>query len=91
MIIDIGPTAHTEHLLVAYLPTEGILFEADHFNIPRTGPVPPAVPSTRSFAEALKKHKIKPEKMLSAHSPRVSTMDDLSTALNKKVWKSMEM
>ncbi|MBT7950719.1 MAG: MBL fold metallo-hydrolase [Gammaproteobacteria bacterium] len=90
-IIDIGPTAHTEHLLVAYLPNEGILFEADHFNIPQTGPVPPAVPSTRSFAEALKIHKIKPQKMLSAHSPRVSTMEDLHTALTKKVWKTTEM
>lgn len=90
-IIDIGPTAHTEHLLVAYLPGEGILFEADHFNLPQTGPVPPAVPSTRTFAEALKKHKIKPQKMLSAHSPRISTMEDLNVALTKKVWQTGEM
>ncbi|MDZ7642865.1 MAG: hypothetical protein U5K76_00635 [Woeseiaceae bacterium] len=52
-IIDIGPTAHTEHLLVAYLPAEGILFEADHFALPGVGPVPPAVSSTRSLAEVL--------------------------------------
>ena len=33
-IIDIGPTPHSEHLLVAWLPKEGILFEADHFPNP---------------------------------------------------------
>ena len=41
-ILDIGPTAHTEHLLVAYLPEEGTLFEADHFALPASGPIPPA-------------------------------------------------
>ena len=40
-IVDIGPTAHTNHLLVAYLPEEKILFEGDHFAMPLTGPMPP--------------------------------------------------
>ncbi len=35
-IIDIGPTPHAKHLLVAWLPEEGILFEADHFPNPTT-------------------------------------------------------
>ena len=85
-IIDIGPTAHTEHLLVAYLPEEGILFEADHFSMPQAGPVPPAVPSTKSFARALKKHRIKAHTLLSAHSPRPGKMEDLKEAVNKKPW-----
>jgi len=80
-IIDIGPTAHSEHLLVAYLPEEGILFEADHFSMPLAGPIPPAVSSTRSFAEALDRLGLKVEKLLSAHSPIVATMDDLATAI----------
>ncbi len=84
-IIDIGPTAHTEHLLVAYLPDEGILFEADHFALPRVGPIPPAVESTRTFASALRRLELDVQYILSAHSPRVATMDDLQTAMNTLV------
>ena len=85
-IIDIGPTAHTEHLLIAYLPAEGVVFEADHFSMPQAGPVPPAVPSTKSFARALKKHRIKAKTLLSAHSPRPGTMEDLQEAVSRKPW-----
>ena len=87
-IVDIGPTAHTEHLLVAYLPDEGILFEADHFAMPRVGPVPPAVSSTKSFAKALAKQDFEVKMILSAHSPRVGTMDDLQTALETEVFQA---
>ncbi len=80
-IIDIGATAHTEHLLVAWLPEEGILFEADHFAMPRVGPVPPAVSSTKTFAAALKKAGIKPKVLVSAHSPKPGTFEDLEQAL----------
>lgn len=83
-IVDIGPTAHTNNLLVAYLPEEGILFEADHFAMPQAGPVPPAVSSTRTFAAALQANDLAVEKILSAHSPRVGTMDDLHAALEKE-------
>jgi glyoxylase-like metal-dependent hydrolase (beta-lactamase superfamily II) len=87
-IIDIGPTAHTEHLLVAYLPDEGILFEADHFALPRVGPIPPAVTSTRSFAEALAKQDFEVKKILSAHSSRVGTMEDLRQALQTELFQA---
>jgi glyoxylase-like metal-dependent hydrolase (beta-lactamase superfamily II) len=84
-IIDIGPTAHTEHLLVAWLPEESILFEADHFAVPANGDIPPAVSSTKTFAGALIEHGLEPEKLLSAHSPRVGTMKDLQAAIEKEV------
>ncbi len=87
-IIDVGPTAHAEHILMAYLPEEGILFEADHFAVPAAGPVPPAVSSTRSFATALERIGIRPRMIASAHSPRVGTMDDLRAALDKEVVKA---
>jgi len=87
-IIDIGPTAHTEHLLVAYLPDEGIMFEADHFSLPRVGPIPPAVPSTQTFAEALGRQDLKVMKIVSAHSPRVATMEDLKMALEAEVFQA---
>ena len=87
-IIDIGPTAHSEHLLVAWLPEERILFEADHFSLPQAGPVPPAVSSTKSFAAALERLGLDVERIVSAHSARVATMDDLATALGAEVYQA---
>ena len=87
-IVDIGPTAHSEHLLVAYLPEERILFEADHFSLPQSGPVPPAVDSTRSFARALQRLELDVVKIVSAHSSRVATMDDLDAALGAEVYQA---
>jgi len=87
-IIDIGPTAHTEHLLVAYLPDEGILFEADHFGLPRVGPIPPAVTSTQTFAEALGRLELGIKLIYTAHSSRAATMDDLRTALETEVFQA---
>jgi glyoxylase-like metal-dependent hydrolase (beta-lactamase superfamily II) len=87
-IIDIGPTAHTEHLLVAWLPAEGVLFEADHFAMPQAGPVPPAVSSTRSFAKALAKNGLEVKHIVSAHSPRPGTPEDLEQALNAEEYQA---
>jgi len=87
-IVDIGPTAHTEHLLVAYLPDEGILFEADHFALPRQDPIPPAVTSTKTFAKALARHDFEIKKIVSAHSSRVGTMEDLKVALETDVYQA---
>jgi len=87
-IIDIGPTAHTEHLLVAYLPDEGLMFEADHFSVPRSGPIPPAVSSTKSFAKALERMDLEVKTLLSAHSPRVGSWKDLQTALRTKEYQA---
>ena len=87
-IIDIGPTAHTEHLLVAWLPNEGILFEADHFAMPRVGPVPPAVSSTKTFAEALQSKGLDVKQFVSAHSPKPGTREDLEAALNREEYQA---
>ncbi len=87
-IIDIGPTAHTEHLLIAYLPNEDILFEADHFSMPRNGAIPPAVSSTRTFAKALERMNLDVKTLLSAHSGRPGTWEDLQTALQTKEYQA---
>ncbi len=87
-IIDIGPTAHTEHLLVAWLPEQGILFEADHFAMPQAGPVPPAVTSTKSFAKAIAAKGLKVKHFVSAHSPRTGTPADLEEALNGEEYRA---
>lgn len=80
-LIDIGPTSHTEHLLVAWLPEHGILFEADHFSLPATGGALPAITNTADFARQLDAHGLSPRVLLSAHSGRSASMDDLKEGL----------
>lgn len=82
-VIDIGPTEHAEHLLVAYLPQEGIIFEADHFGLRSAGNVAPANPSTRAFAKSLERNKINVKTILSAHSAIIASESDLQNALDK--------
>ncbi|HET6564556.1 MAG TPA: hypothetical protein VFG52_04010, partial [Xanthomonadales bacterium] len=81
---DIGPTAHSEHLLVAWLPKEKILFEADHFPQPRNGPLPPAVQPTRDLAAAISKLGLDYQRIVGAHSSRVGTPGDMQAVLNSK-------
>ena len=81
---DIGPTPHAEHMLIAYLPSEKIIFEADHFPQPRTGPLPPAVPATRAFAKALERLNLDFDKIVGAHSSRVGSPEDLQAAIDRR-------
>jgi len=83
-LYNIGPTPHAENILIAYLPDEGIIFEADHFPQPATGVIPPAVPATIAFAKALEKLDLKYTKIVGAHSPRIASPADLETALSRK-------
>ncbi len=80
-IIDVGPTPHVEHLLVAWLPEQGVLFEADHFVNPPNGRIPPANSNTKTLAEALKRENIDVQTIVGAHSPRVASKADLETSL----------
>ncbi len=80
-IIDIGPTPHSEHLLVAWLPKEGILFEADHFPNPANGRMQPAQPVTKRLAEVIDDLKLNVKIIVGAHSPRIASIDDLRRSL----------
>jgi len=80
-LYDIGPTPHANHILVAWLPDEKILFEADHFPQPATGPLPPAVPATVAFAAAIAQRNLDFEKIVGAHSSRVGSASDLQSVL----------
>ncbi len=80
-IVDIGPTPHVEHLLVAYLPEEGVLFEADHFANPTNGRMQPAQPVTRHLANAIDKLGMKVKTIVGSHSPRIASIDDLNQSL----------
>jgi glyoxylase-like metal-dependent hydrolase (beta-lactamase superfamily II) len=80
-IIDIGPTPHAKHLLVAWLPEEGILFEADHFPNPTNGRMQPAQAVTIRLAEAIDTMGLDVKTIVGAHSPRIASIDDLRHAL----------
>lgn len=80
-VVDVGPTPHVEHLLVAWLPREGILFEADHFPNPANGHMPPAQPNTRALAAAIDRLGLDVKTIVGAHSPRIASIDDLRASL----------
>ena len=80
-IVDIGPTPHSKHLLVAWLPAEGILFEADHFPNPTNGRMAPAQPVTKRLAEAIDQRGMDVKLIVGAHSPRIASIDDLRKSL----------
>src|SRR6185295_17061429 len=52
-LYDIGPNPHANQILVAYLPREKILFQADMLNPAANGSVPIAQDATISFSEKL--------------------------------------
>jgi glyoxylase-like metal-dependent hydrolase (beta-lactamase superfamily II) len=84
-LYNIGPTPHAENLLIAYLPKEGIIFEADHFAQPQTGPMSPAVANTVALAEALDELGLDYNRIIGAHSPQVGTRADLQASLKQPV------
>ena len=80
-----GDPYHAENILIAYLPAEGIIFEADHFPQPATGVIPPAVPATVAFGKALERLGLEYDRIVGAHSSRVATPADLERALTRPV------
>jgi glyoxylase-like metal-dependent hydrolase (beta-lactamase superfamily II) len=53
-LVDVGPSPHTEEMVVAYLPKERILYQADMFYVPVTGEVAPATEVTVWLANKVK-------------------------------------
>ena len=84
-LYDIGPTEHTEHLLLAYLPKQGIIFEADHFGAPASGPMPPRSPNIAALVNSIQKLDLKVKYITSAHSNTTATFEQLMESYNKKL------
>jgi glyoxylase-like metal-dependent hydrolase (beta-lactamase superfamily II) len=80
---------HNEGLLVAYLPKEKILVEADGFNPPAQANAPvasPVNPNTINLAENIARLKLDVETIVPVHYPadgRKVTMAELNRALGK--------
>jgi hypothetical protein len=82
-IYDIGPNPHANEILVAYLPREKILFQADLLNPAANGTIPIAQDVTISFSENLEKLGLQVEKIYGVHG-RMATLDELRTSIERR-------
>ena len=82
-LYDIGPNPHANEILVAYLPKEKILFQADLLNAAPNGTFPIAQDATVSFAENLQKLGLAVDKIYGVHG-RFATPEELRTAIEKR-------
>lgn len=82
-VIDIGPTPHSEHILVAYLPEEQILFAADLYVLGgRRAPVRPAMANGLALFEQISVRDLDVQRIVDPHSPLIATMSDLQHSVD---------
>lgn len=82
-LYDIGPNPHANEILVAYLPKEKILFQADMLNPAANGTIPIAQDVTVSFAEKLQQLGLDVEKIYGVHG-RAATPQELKASIDKR-------
>ena len=82
-LYDIGPNPHANEIIVAYLPKEKILFQADLLNAAPNGTFPIAPDATVSFAENLQRLGLAVEKIYGVHG-RFATPEELRTSIEKR-------
>jgi len=82
-LYDIGPNPHANEMLIAYLPKEKILFQADLLNPAPNGSIPIAQDATLSFSEQLEKLGLQVEKIYGVHG-RATTPAELRTSVEKR-------
>lgn len=71
---------HVGEMIVAYLPKEKLLFEADMLDIPEAG-IPPAGNDTVDLAQQIQKLGLRVEQILPVHG-RLGTISDLQQAVS---------
>ena len=82
-LYDIGPNPHANEILVAYLPKEKILFQADLLNPAANGSIPIAQDATISFSEKLQQLGLQIDKIYGVHG-RPTTPEELRTSIEKR-------
>jgi len=82
-LYDIGPNPHANEMIVAYLPKEKILFQADLLNPAANGTIAIAQDATMSFAEKLQQLSLNVEKIYGVHG-RAATPEELRTSIEKR-------
>ena len=82
-LYDIGPNPHANEILVAYLPKEKILFQADMLNPLANGSIPIAQDVTLSFSEKLQQLGLQVDKIYGVHG-RPATPAELQASIAKR-------
>jgi len=84
-IYPIAGSGHNDAFAMVYLPTEGILVEADAFTPGAANAPPPATPSpfTVNLNENIQRLKLNVRRIAALHGPRVTTMADLRAAIGQ--------
>ena len=82
-LYDIGPNPHANEMLVAYLPKQKILFQADMLNAAPNGSIPIAQDTTVSFSEKLQQLGLQVDKIYGVHG-RAATPEELRTSIEKR-------
>lgn len=78
------PNAHAEDYYVVYLPAEKILYGADVFNLPPSGPLPPADDNFATFWDHFIALGLEVEIVANAHG-RLGSWDELETRAATRV------
>lgn len=82
-LYDIGPNPHAKEIIVAYLPKEKILFQADLLNPAANGTIAIAQDATVSFSEKLQQLGLEVEKIYGVHG-RPATPQELRSSIERR-------
>lgn len=76
---DIGPNAHVDEAVVAYVPSAKVVFQSDLVGLPVEGPFPPVSPAWADFVAKVKALGLQVETVAGGHG-RVGTLAEVSKA-----------
>ena len=82
-VYDISPTPHVDEMLIAYLPAQKVLFEADMLDISLPGRVGTGGNDTADLAAKIAKLGLQVERIVPVHG-QIGTMADLQQALGRR-------
>jgi glyoxylase-like metal-dependent hydrolase (beta-lactamase superfamily II) len=82
-LIDIGPSPHAEEMLIAYLPNEKLVFQADLLDRPPNNDPPTINDITVHFSNWLDASKLEVVRVIAVHGPP-STRDELRQGVAEK-------
>jgi glyoxylase-like metal-dependent hydrolase (beta-lactamase superfamily II) len=80
---DIGPTSHSDEIVLAYLPRQRLVFQGDLLILPARGDPAPANKLTAEFAQAIDRLGLQVDTIAGVHG-RVGTLADLRDAVAKR-------
>ncbi len=83
-LVDVGPSPHADEIMVAYLPQERLVFQADLFGIAWGAPVPPTNPTAAHFAKRAQELGLEFDRVASVHG-RIATRAELEESIGKQV------